>query len=117
MFEHLFLDGVRSLLREIKRIMKTNAACRTVVPDLALIVKNYDSNNPKPFINAIYEIGKRSDVKNAHHSAYTVAFLIRLFEKAEFSTAYVCQHLQGRCPDLELLDNRPEISLIVEAIK
>jgi hypothetical protein len=34
-----------------------------------------------------------------------------------FSEAAVCKYREGRCPDLQLLDNRPEVSLFVEAIK
>ena len=116
-FEHLFLDEARRLILEIGRILAPGGVCRTVVPDLALVVQKFTSADPEPFLHSIYEIGRRSQIKNAHHSGYTGEFLTRLFYEAGFSRAYVTSYRVGACPDLDLLDNRPEISLFVEAVK
>jgi len=115
--EHLFLDEVRRLLKEIVRILRPGAICRAVVPDLRKIVATFDEKDPEPFLMAMFEIGGRSAVKNSHHSGFTEAFLVKLFQEAGFSEAYPCAFRQGRCPDLYKLDNRSEESIYVEGIR
>ena len=44
MIEHLDGREARAFLREVKRVLRPGAIVRLVVPDIALIVKNYLSN-------------------------------------------------------------------------
>ena len=115
-FEHLFIDEVRPLIAEIHRCLKPGGVCRVVVPDLEKIMATYDAADPEPFLVGIYEIGARSAVKNAHHSGFTGAYISRLFREAGFSQTAVLSYREGRCPDLDKLDNRPD-SLFFEAVK
>ena len=41
----------------------------------------------------------------------------RLLRDAGFSEVDRCGFQQGRCPDLDKLDNRPEMSLFMEGTK
>ncbi len=114
--EHLFADEVERLIRELHRVLKPGGICRVVVPDLEKIVALYDPVRPAPFLDAIYEIGRRSDVKNAHHTGFTGASISALFLEAGFASTSVEGYRVGRCPDLDKLDNRPE-SLFFEAVR
>lgn len=115
-FEHLFLDEVERLVPQIFRVLVPGGVCRVVVPDLEKIVAQFNPANPTTFIEEIYEVGSRSAVKNAHHCGFTYASLASLFERSGFSEIRRCAFLEGNCPDIDQLDNRPE-SLFFEAIK
>jgi len=115
-FEHLFMYEVESLIGEIYRILVPGGICRVVVPDLEKTLGNYDREDPRKFIDDLFENSKRRSIKNAHHSAFTGPFLVRLFNKAGFSDAAILSYRVGKCPDLNKLDNRSE-SLFFEAVK
>lgn len=114
--EHLFMDEVERLIPEFFRVLKVGGICRVVVPDLEKIVAGYDVNDPRQFLTEIFEISKRGEVKNSHHCGFTGKFLIKLFKETGFSECNILDYQVGNCPDLDLLDNRPE-SLFFEAIK
>jgi SAM-dependent methyltransferase len=114
--EHLFMDEAERLIGEMSRCLIPGGICRIVVPDLEKIVAKFDPRNPRPFLQDIYEVACRSAVKNAHHSGFTGPFLAELFRTAGFREASVCAYRNGRCPDVEQLDNRPD-SLFFEALK
>ena len=116
-FEHLFFDEVERLTKEIYRILMPGGVCRVVVPDLEKIVGLYNPSDPKPFLEAVFEIGRRSDVKNSHHSGFTKLSIRSLFIGAGFEHANVMTYREGQCPDLELLDNRPEDFIFFEATR
>lgn len=115
-FEHLFMDEVEKLISECFRVLRPGGVCRVVVPDLEKIMSLYNPEDPRKFITDIYEVATRSAVKNSHHCAFTGAFLTHLFTQAGFSKCQVLSYRVGSCPDIELLDNRPE-SLFFEALK
>lgn len=115
-FEHLFMDEVYRLVREIYRILVPGGVCRVVVPDLEQIVASFDPESPDRFIQDIYEVAKREAVKNSHHCGFTRASLVRLFRTAGFSKAEPLSYQVGNCPDVAVLDNRPG-SIFFEAVK
>lgn len=54
MVEHLSLKGVRSFLREVKRILKVGGVVRIAVPDLQKAVNEYlESNDADAFMTGI----------------------------------------------------------------
>jgi SAM-dependent methyltransferase len=116
-FEHLFMDEVEILIKEIYRCLVPGGVCRVVVPDLEKIISIYSRYDPREFISTIFEVSARGDVKNSHHSGFTGPFLEKLFREAGFKEASILSYRVGKCPDLEKLDNRPEESLFFEAIK
>jgi len=114
--EHLFMDEVERLIPELHRVLKTGGVCRVVVPDLEKIIVKYDVNDPRKFLNDIFEISKRGEVKNSHHCGFTGKFLIKLFSEAGFSKCSILAYQVGDCPDIDKLDNRPD-SIFFEATK
>jgi SAM-dependent methyltransferase len=115
-FEHLFLEEIEPLVRELHRILVPGGICRVVVPDLEKIVALFNVERPEPFLREMFEIGARKAVKNAHHCGFTKASLTRIFLESGFSRTEICDFQQGRCPDLDKLDNRPS-SIFFEAEK
>jgi hypothetical protein len=55
--------------------------------------------------------------KNRHHWMYNERNLTRLLETAGFTKTARCTYHQGRCADLDKLDNRPEGTLLMEAYR
>ncbi len=107
-FEHLFMDEVYRLVEEIHRVLAPGGVCRVVVPDLEKIVSAFDPNSPDRFIHDIYEVSERKAVKNSHHCGFTKASLVRIFRAAGFSKAEALTYQVGACPDVKVLDNRPD---------
>lgn len=115
LLEHLYPSEAEACVEEIYRILKPGGICRISVPDLDRVVASYSPNQPELFLTAILQCDRWA--KNTHHWHYNSNSLLRLLREKSFSDAYRCSHRQGRCPDLELLDNRPDESLFVEAVK
>jgi predicted SAM-dependent methyltransferase len=114
--EHLYAAQATSCAREVCRVLKPGGVFRVTVPDLDRAVAAYDPRTPEPLLELIYNAAQKRD-KNRHHWMYTGQSMIRLLLGAGFSSAERCAFQQGRCPDLDRLDNRAEESLFVEAIK
>lgn len=115
LLEHLYPCDAQLCLSEILRTLHPGGVCRTVVPDLDMCVKRYNPKEPDVFLKRLFEPSDRQ--KNTHHWLYNAESLIALLLRIGFRRAYRCDYQEGLCPDLDTLDNRPEISLYVEAIK
>lgn len=116
-FEHLFPDEIRRLVVELRRVLIPGGVCRVVVPDLEKVVALYDPQSPERFLSAMFEADTRDAVKNGHHWGFTGASLKKLFTDCGFATAEEVSFREGRCPDLGVLDNRPDESVFFEAVK
>ena len=115
--EHLFFDEVEKLITEMYRCLVPGGVCRVVVPDLERIMERYDGTDPRLFFTELSEAKTRSSVKITHHSAFTGPLLVEMFKKAGFCEATLLKYRVGRCPDIEMLDNRPDESLFFEAVR
>lgn len=116
-FEHLFMNEVENLIKEIHRCLLPGSVCRVIVPDLEKVIGIYNRDDPREFISTMFEVSARSDVKNSHHCGFTGPLLEKLFSEAGFKEISILSYKVGKCPDIEKLDNRPEESLFFEAIK
>jgi SAM-dependent methyltransferase len=117
LLEHLHPDVAERCVREIHRVLEPGGVVRLAVPDLDRIVADYDPADPEPFLWSVYQ-GRGAAAKRAvrhwwHYNAHSLAALLRA---AGFREVERCEYREGRCPDLELIDNRPG-SLFVEAVK
>lgn len=116
MLEHLQRQEAQSCLSEVFRTLRPGGVCRIVVPDLDLLVRNYDPERPDVFLEKLYEPSNTWRQKNSHHWLYNGNSLITLLYQVGFREAYRCNYREGHCPDVEILDNRPK-SLFVEGLK
>jgi SAM-dependent methyltransferase len=114
--EHLPVPTAQKCLKEIFRVLTPGGVLRTSVPDLDTFVNHYDPTDPAPFLDAMFESRQVRD-KNRHHWMYNEASLTQLLLDIGFKNVFRCEFRQGQCPDIELLDNRADISLFMEAIK
>ena len=122
--EHLALADAQRLIREVFRILKPRGVVRVVVPDLAFGARQYmaaleaDPNDAKAahdFLNWLQL--SRPGVRDPHLWMYDAPSLTAMLSGAGFTNVTVCQFKQGRVPDCETLDNRPEDSIHLEAEK
>jgi SAM-dependent methyltransferase len=113
--EHLRPSQAEICLREVYRVLKPNGILRIAVPDLDQIIKRYDPIVPDDFVEMIFE-GRQSGEKNRHHWMYNEISLQRVFELAGFREITRCKFKQGGCPDVAIIDNRPD-SLVMEGTK
>jgi predicted SAM-dependent methyltransferase len=116
MLEHIPKGLVGNVIKEIHRVLRSGGVVRTAVPDLDHFIASYDPTNPDRFVADAFQIEARG-IKNRHHWMYNRNSLTRLFAEQGFQEVKVCGYREGKCADLELLDNRPDESLYVEALK
>jgi predicted SAM-dependent methyltransferase len=114
LLEHLTPDVAMNCLRESFRILCTGGIIRVGVPDLDLLVRQYDPTSPDDFVYRVFESRQVRD-KNRHHWMYNDRSLAGALAAAGFIAAKRWEYRTGNCPDLELLDNRPDVTLFMEA--
>jgi SAM-dependent methyltransferase len=111
--EHLPLDTARSCLQEARRCLASGGVVRTALPDLDIYLARYDRENSFDWAVSLFEADKKG-AKNQHKFMYNFESFRRLATEAGFTRIERCSYRQGRCPDVERLDNRPDHSLYVE---
>ncbi len=116
MLEHLPLDIATNCVRESLRVLKPGGIFRVGVPDLDIAIETYDPSDPDPFVLKVFE-AQQSWQKDRHSWMYNEVSLAAFLRAAGFSEPRRRGFQEGDCPDLELLDNRPNETLFMEAIK
>ena len=114
--EHLSPSVAEHMLRESLRVLEPGGVCRVVAPSLDLAVASYKEESPEAMLEMVFEHDHKSP-KNRHQWMYTGPSLVRLMKKVGFAEATEMNFREGKLPDLQLVDNRPENSIYVEAIK
>ena len=114
LLEHLYIDEAARLLREIYRVLKAGGLVRIAVPDLEHAFQLYRQGERTKAL-AYFFSDSRIGALNRHQYMYDFALLCQALQRAGFSDVLRCSFRQGNLPDLDLLDNRPEESLYVEA--
>lgn len=117
MLEHLCPDEATGCLREIHRVLKPGGVLRLAVPDLDYIVASYNPEQPEGLLDSIFQGRSRKTHPLARHWwHYNARSLDQALRTAGFAQIERCRYQQGRCADVEQIDNRPE-SLFMEAVK
>jgi len=114
LLEHMPLDVAANCLREIYRVLKPGGIVRLGVPDLDLLVRRFDPHAPDEFVAQIFE-SRHSRDKNRHHWMYNETSLAAALRRTGFVDPVRRTYGVGECPDIASLDNRPEITLFMEA--
>ena len=86
-----------------------------MVADPDKMVAAYNPCRIEDFCEGIFEAKQKRD-KNKHHWHYNEISLSTIVREGGFREVYRCQFRQGRCADVEMIDNRPD-SLFLEAEK
>ena len=115
--EHLFKPDAERLLTDCHRALKPGGVIRISIPDLAYAISLYECGEKEQMMTAYFFVEDKGSVLARHKYMYDFELLKFLLEKIGFSQVIRCAYQEGQTPDIKELDNRPEDSLIVEAIK
>jgi len=114
--EHLFREDAERLLCEAYRVLKPGGCIRICVPDLEHAVRQYLDGNKEHALSYFF-CSSKNGMLGRHHYLYDFELLAALMRKANFQQVTRCSYRQGQTPDIEKLDNRPEETLYMEAVK
>jgi predicted SAM-dependent methyltransferase len=115
--EHLFRVDAETLLWEIHRALKPGGIARIAVPDLEFAVRLYGLGEKERMLTQYFFVDDKESFFARHKYMYDLDLLSHALKRAGFSQVYKCAFKEGATPDIALLDNRPEESLFLEAIK
>jgi predicted SAM-dependent methyltransferase len=116
MLEHLYREDAKFLLTEAYRSLKPGGIIRLAVPDLEHAFRLYQNGKKEQALDYFF-VPIRSAAFNQHHYMYDYELLKALLVSAGFVRVEKLSYRVGRVPDIEILDNRPEETLFVEAQK
>lgn len=116
-FEHLFLKDARHLLAECFRVLKPGGVLRFSVPDLDYAIGLYREGRKEDMLKNYFFVDRDDNFYSRHKYMYDFELLSGMLAETGFMEITRCHYQQGRVPDIEQLDNRPEDSLFVEAVK
>lgn len=115
--EHLFKRDAERLLTDSFRVLKSGGVVRICIPDLAYAVAMYARGEKTAMLENYFFVEDKESQLARHKYMYDFELLQSLLERIGFSQVVRCAYQQGQTPDLQLLDNRPEETLFVEARK
>jgi predicted SAM-dependent methyltransferase len=114
--EHIPRESAKRLLTESYRVLKPGGHIRICIPDLNRAVSLYQEGKKEEALelfyvpNAVGQFGR-------HHYMYDFDMLSALLTGMGFRDVRRRDYQEGAVPDLDKLDNRPEQTLFVEAVK
>jgi SAM-dependent methyltransferase len=114
--EHFDADIAEKILSESFRVLKTGGRVRICVPDLQYAFSLYAQGAKAQALNYFF-VGSKAGSFHQHRYMYDFDLLSAALKKAGFKSVERCSYQQGSVPDIELLDNRPQETLYVEAVK
>ena len=117
LLEHLFKEDAVKLLGEAYRVLKDSGRIRICVPDLDYAISLYQKGNKREAMDFFFTISKSTDYFSRHKYMYDFDLLRSLLAEAGFINIERWAYKQGKFPDISKLDNRPDQTLFVEAVK
>lgn len=115
--EHLPRKDALNLIAESHRVLKPGGIVRVVVPDLEYAVSLYQAGRKDEMLRQYFFVEDDDSHYAKHKYMYDHASLATLLTDAGFKDVQRQTFQTGKTPDLTLLDNRPEDSLYIEAMR
>ena len=115
--EHLYRADAQRILHESFRVLKLGGTIRISVPDLEYAVSLYHAGKRHEMLGNYFFVEDDDSHYARHKYMYDFALLSEALSSAGFRDIRRCEYQQGVTPDLEMLDNRPDESLFVEATR
>jgi Methyltransferase domain len=113
--EHLAKDNALAFLAECRRVLKKpSGVLRIAVPDLEYAWQLYRQGKKALMLHDFFFTGSDTDFSQ-HRYAYDFELLSRALSEARFQDIQRVAFREGLTPDIDILDNRPEYTLFVEA--
>jgi predicted SAM-dependent methyltransferase len=114
--EHLFFDEAKHFLKETYRVLKQGGLIRIAIPDLEFAFFLYQRGQREQALGYFFSTSKIGALSR-HQYMYDFALISQLLREVGFQSITRRSFREGRTPDLDLLDNRPEETLFVEALR
>lgn len=114
--EHLYKADAINLLRNSYRVLKPGGIIRVSIPDLEHAISMYPGNKLQ-MLNDYFFVERGDSHFSRHKYMYDFQMLSLLLQECGFHEVTRCEYRKGLLPDVDVLDNRPDDSLFVEAIK
>jgi len=115
--EHLFRKDALALLKESYRVLKPGGTVRVCIPDLQYAISLYTSGKKEKMLQDYFFVEDLESSLARHKYMYDLELLEAALRDAGFTGIEKLKYREGKTPDLETLDNRPEDTLFVEAVK
>jgi hypothetical protein len=109
-------DAAFEAVFEAHRVLRPGGVLRIAVPDLDRVIAEYDPQAPDDFLFGMWQGRERSTSRHRHWWLYNERSLGELLARAGFAEVRRCAYREGRCPDVERIDSRPE-SLFMEGVR
>lgn len=114
--EHIFKSEAEKLIEDAYRVLKAGGVLRISIPNLENAINLYNDGKKEESLKYFFEHSPSSSF-SYHRYMYDYDLLEKLLKEKGFSSVSRCECKKGMTPDIELLDNRAEQSLFVEAKK
>jgi predicted SAM-dependent methyltransferase len=112
----LFPEDAHKLLREAHRVLKAGGVLRICVADFEYPLSLYSKGEIEQALGYFFPASKCGYLSRRRYM-YDFDLLHRFLEEAGFTDIERCMYRHGKTPDIDLLDNRPEETMYVEAGK
>ena len=116
-FEHLYRQDAKNLLSDCYRALKEGGLIRVSIPDLHYAVSLYEKGKKEEMLKNYFFVEDDDSNYARHKYMYDYEMLSALLLESGFCDVRQCQYQVGAMPDIDILDNRPQESLFVEARK
>lgn len=116
-FEHLFKSDALRLMCDCHVALKDGGILRIAVPNLEYAVEQYKAGKKKQMLENYFFVDDLSSYLARHKYMYDFELLSEFLYQAGFKSVTRCAYKTGATPDIDILDNRPEETLFVEAVK
>ncbi len=116
LLEHLFHKDALRLLNEIHRVLKPGGWARICVPDLAHAIALFADGKTERALEFFFTTCGAGQF-NRHQYMYDSGLLGSALRASGFAEVVRRGFQQGQVPDIDVLDNRPEETLFIEARK